>query len=201
MHIAQFSLKMRHFTLFVALMGVGLVAQAQRGYFNQTELGLLVTNQSNSGHTSAASLHTTNGYRFLPGLAVGLGTGLDAYESRLLLPIMLAVTGDLGSLERHRVVPFYRMAVGHGFDLTKRADDEQLIWRGWQPQGAETGQSGGLVVQPTMGLKFRAGDGTAFTFQCGYRWQTVNSFTDFGNSRTEQKVVFRRLWLGIGFSF
>jgi hypothetical protein len=193
---------MKKWLLGLLLIGLGLggklSAQAQPGYFNQTEFGMLVTNQSSSASSgkAAISIHTTNGYRFSQRLGVGAGTGVDAYEGRLLVPLTLALTGDLGKLANQRVVPFYGFAIGHGFDLTKQNDDRGQIWR-----GGTTRQTGGLLVQPLLGLKIRAGEGTAFTFQCGYRWQTVHNLTEFGTSSTDRKIIFRRLFLGIGFAF
>jgi hypothetical protein len=189
--------------LVLLLMGLGLGrVAAQRGYFNQTELGLLVTNQPGvlGNNPAAASLHTTNGYRFGPGLAVGLGTGLDAYEGRLLLPLALAVTGDVGGSTR-KVVPFYRFSVGHGFDITRRPEPEPNLWRGWFPPDQTSGQSGGLLVQPSVGLKVRTGAAGAFTLQMGYRWQAINSYTEQATWRTDQRIVLRRLWLALGFAF
>jgi hypothetical protein len=194
---------MRNFWLVLLLTGLSLgQAGAQRGYFNQTELGLLVTNQPGvlGSNTAAASLHTTNGYRFWPGLAVGLGTGLDSYEGRLLLPLALAVTGDLGASTR-RVVPFYRFSLGHGFDITRRPEPGPQWWRGWAPPDQRTGQSGGLLVQPAVGLKIRTGAGTAFTVQAGDRWQTINRYTEQGTWRTDERIVLRRLWLALGLAF
>jgi hypothetical protein len=192
-------------TLWLVLLLLGLSlgrTVAQRGYFNQTELGLLVTNQPGvlGSNTAAASLHTTNGYRFWPGLAVGLGTGLDSYEGWLLLPVALAVTGDMGAPTR-RVVPFYRFSLGHGFDITRRPNPELPQWWGWIPPDQRTGQSGGLLVQPALGLKIRTGAGTAFTAQAGYRWQTINRYTEQGTWRTDEQIVLRRLWLALGFAF
>jgi len=169
-------------------------------YVNMTEIGGLfgrvvydiqwntpttqeVTNRLN------LTLQTFNGAQIKPRLAVGLTTGVDWYNSVLLLPIAVGARYDLVRSKKN-VALFGSLDAGYGFN-----------WLNVNGTGYDT--QGGMMLNPGVGLKFGFKSGSALTLSLTYKrqnakvnkplgWQEVEKWED----RTYNRMALR---LGIWF--
>ncbi len=170
--------------------------QKQKGFLSMNEIGVMVSNESalyGSPNAQAISFHSFNAYQAAPAFAIGLGVGMDSYPDRVLMPLTIGFSGDF---LKKNITPFYRFLIGHGSVLTKKPTDNS----GFPTQDIKLG--GGLVVNPSIGLKVYIAEGKAFTLQLGYKFQEAFTEQSFrGGSLNRQEVTFRRLMFAIGFSF
>lgn len=136
-------------------------------------------------------LHTHFGYRFIPQLYVGAGTGVELMFDRNNLPLFMQIRTDF--IEA-RVTPFFSANVGY-----------TLSW-----VNDETGSDwGGFFIEPEMGVRFNISQNfglnlsSAFKFQRGYE---SYRYYDYGYPEpmeiiTKDETVFRFFSFKVGFSF
>ncbi|MCU0451811.1 MAG: hypothetical protein MUC97_18510 [Bernardetiaceae bacterium] len=204
---------MKKLLLFLGLGLLGLSqaeAQTNRGYFGQVAVGgLLNTGETTApgGNGSVFTFSTLHGYRLGP-VGLGLAAGLDNYPNRLLMPLGLGLVATWPRQGRVGVQAGFTAARALRLSpKTVSLDQFNNGWdgpvRGWAwgfwPETQE--QYGGWMFQPSVGLRVTAGAKTALLAQVGYRWQTVRNVIDFGSQQNEQRILYRRLWVGLGFEF
>lgn len=170
--------------------------QKQKGFLSINEIGVMVTNESAlyaGTNAQALSFHSFNAYQVVPSFAFGLGLGVDSYPDRLIMPLTVGISGNI---LKKNITPFYKILVGHGYNLSKNLSNNN----NWG--GTDINFQGGLVVNPSVGLKVYIADSKAFILQLGYKHQ--ESFieqTVRGGSNFRQEVTFQRLIFSLGFSF
>jgi cytochrome c biogenesis protein CcdA len=169
-----------------------------KGYYNHSQLGFLTGSVSvppwwGIGPTlrmTHLSLQSTNGYRWKPWLATGLGVGLSLYPQGTLLPVFAEVRSDL--LKRALTPHFYAQA-GYSFALKSTSDND---WR------REHRVKGGIMLDVGTGIKINTRSGFGYTFTAGYRvQQSEESYLVNSDTRIEQLNVYQRISLQAGIMF
>ncbi|MCY7350833.1 MAG: hypothetical protein LH606_09205 [Cytophagaceae bacterium] len=192
--------------LFFALLSSPLLSLAQdrlprqltvkKGFYNHTELGTLLGrvaypfDRSVVYSRSSFTANTFNGYRFSRGLIVGATVGVDWYARNAIIPVSVGLRGDMS---RGRVSPHYALDVGYGLArLTRRPE---IV-------GADVNLSGGLHVNPALGVRIATGNDTALILSIGYKYQYADVLTQFNAGNTIRNVYnYNRLALKVGMSF
>jgi hypothetical protein len=121
--------------------------QKKSGYTNITELNCAL-GVGHSNEDNSIGIQTINGYQFNPNLNLGFGVGVDKYKNSTYLPLFMDFRAYFLQTS---VTPFFETALGYslGFDNIK----------------------GGLLVNPSFGVKFFVTPKTALNFSVGYRYQ------------------------------
>ncbi|MFD2515150.1 hypothetical protein ACFSRY_14855 [Pontibacter locisalis] len=161
---------------------------SDKGYMGMIEIGYLYGKMPGSDldrSRAAASFQIFNGYRFNRFLAVGGTVGFDSYDDVLITPLALGIRGELTDT---RISPIYSLEAGYGSAKLTDTNDQFDARGGW-------------MFNPALGIRAMSGNKTAFTFTVGYKNQRVETLTYLWNSRTEQKINFKRLTIRMGFTF
>jgi len=147
------------------------------------------------------SFRNTTGYRFFDALALGLGVGVDNFESSALqLPFFMEITGNI--LPK-RFTPIYYVQGGYGLgiNLAKKNPDENP-----NQYQRQTKTDGGLMAAGGIGFGGRLDQNTILRVNFGYRFQRA-SFTNevkMWNSAPYLEVrhmTYHRIEIGISFTF
>jgi hypothetical protein len=202
---------MKKLLLFLTLGLWGLPqahAQTNKDYFGQVSVGgLMNTGETTApgGNGSVFTFSTLHGYRLGP-VGLGIAAGLDNYPSRLLMPLGLGLVANWP--QHRRVGGQVGFTAARSLRLgpkTVALNQSNGIWdspvRGWAYWPETQDQYGGWMFQPSVGLRVATGHQTALLAQVGYRWQTVRNVIDLGSQQNEQRILYRRLWIGLGFEF
>lgn len=140
------------------------------------------------GNTGSFSFQTFNGWRIKPRTAVGLTTGLDAYQGALIMPVAAGV--------RH-------ILYEKGPTLSKiQASLDLGAGTLWLDGDEEAGKKGGLMINPAVGFIFPTRSGSAFLLNFGYKYQhySLSSFYNNENFIKETRNI-KRLQVRLGFQF
>lgn len=196
--------KMKTILAFFALLSSPLL-QAQdrlpqqlairKGFYNHTELGTLlgrvaIPNNGAAYTRSSFTASTFNGYRFTRALIAGATVGVDWYARNAVVPVSLGLRGDMG---KGRVSPCFALDVGYGLSW---------LMRPGEVTGAEVDVSGGLHLNPALGVRIATGNDTALILSLGYKHQRVSSKTQYdGGSTVVDEFNYNRLALKVGMSF
>lgn len=163
----------------------------RRGFLNHTEIGTLLggvvaPNQPGVVYSrSSFTASSFNGYRFARWLAVGATVGVDWFARNAMLPVSLGLRGDLG---KRRVSPFYAFDAGYGLTWLAQRDGAKL--------------TGGLHLNPALGLRIALNGGGALTWSLGYKHQRVRSLVEGPNDYSvRQDYRYNRLALKVGMTF
>ena len=132
----------------------------QKGYTNITEL--------NFGFQDAFTtygFHTINGYLVNPIFSVGLGVGIEAYPSSLfrsqknttwaMLPMFIDARANFIN---GPITPFLSFGAGYSIPLDESFPHTNI---------------GGILINPSVGVKFFISKSTALNFSLGYRFQEL----------------------------
>ncbi|GAB3540387.1 hypothetical protein GCM10027443_38210 [Pontibacter brevis] len=161
---------------------------APRGYMGMAEIGYLYGKTGDNEFSSSIASPTVqlfNGYRFHRMLAVGGTVGFDFYDNVLITPLALGIRGEL---LKGRISPIYGIDAGYGaIFLSDESDGQQ--------------NEGGWMFSSSAGIRVKTGNGTAFTFDVGYKRQRARTETNWWGTRTDRKINYNRLSLRMGFSF
>ncbi len=126
-------------------------------------------------------------YRIGTALSIGAGTGIDFYQINTVLPLYLAITGNLS---KKKLSPFYQFNLGHAFP--------------WSKEREEYDYSGGLYWEASVGLQSWVSETQALFFKIGLQRQNISIEYPFGwtaGGRTIQEHRLERLRAGLGFIF
>ncbi len=169
----------RLFLLFTVTLGISQFASAQdqslvpeskeTGYYNTTELNL-ARGFLNGQNSWLFGLHTTNGFEFNKHISAGLGIGLEksihtnVFEGGLrygsfFLPVYSDVRIYFG---KGNVQPYFGQSVGYMFFLYQPGNTAQ---------NDQVKQIGGILINPSFGIKTQITPKTAFNISIGYRLQ------------------------------
>ncbi|MDX2245321.1 MAG: hypothetical protein SF052_00990 [Bacteroidia bacterium] len=161
-----------------------------RGLYHFVATGFTTNDNMWGGSQLDVSLNYRAGYRFNQYLGLGLGVGIDEYDSGGIVPVFGEVSGDL--LRRKRT-PFYLAQAGYGIGVSTT----------WIADNLE----GGLYYHLGAGLKVRTRSRAEWTFTMGYKSQqmteTLVQWIDFNREpvrtvreRTVRGIVYQ---VAIGF--
>ncbi|SDM60847.1 hypothetical protein SAMN05421823_1178 [Catalinimonas alkaloidigena] len=164
-----------------------------RGFYHETWIGV----QANRRHVAwpatgyeadvQFSIRTFNGYRLHPRFVPGVGIGIDAYPLEALLPLTVGAKGNLWP-GRHMLA--YSVEVGYGAAAFSNNTETDGFSRDYQ---------GGVLFNPAVSYKVYLGKAALLT-RVGFQWQEASLIESGWRYRSEQRMTFRRLQFGIGFS-
>jgi len=140
------------------------------------------------GNTASFSIQTFNGWRLRPRTAIGLTTGLDAYQGALIMPLAAGVR---------------QIIYEKGPTLSKiQASLDLGVGTLWLDGADDRSSKGGLVVNPAVGFVFPTRSGSAFLLNFGYKYQhySVSTFYTKDNFSEESRNI-KRLQVRLGFQF
>ena len=158
------------------------------GYFNRTDLGLLIGSGNNSNNV-AFSIQMVNGYKFARKFYPGIGTGIEFYD-HAVLPLFTDFTY---ALAENNVSPFLRVSFGYSFPIEE--PNEQ-----W---GSRTDNKGGIMYAAGVGTHIRTGAHSAMSVSLVYRFQSLRSVytEDWNNDVVNLEKQINRVALRFGFIF
>ncbi len=158
-----------------------------KGFFTSLMIGGLFERKTSewSEPNHSPSINLAVGYQLNPKLAVGLGTGYDIYDTPII-PLYLNFHGDI---LHSTTTPYYRISAGYGFTSPTQA----------QKTNANASYSGGILIHPSIGLKFHTRTNLAWLIDFGYRFQRYNR--EFVWHETPERWTLQRTTLRIGMEF
>ncbi|WP_257667858.1 hypothetical protein [Parapedobacter tibetensis] len=146
-------------TVILLYVGVSVRGQSLR-YANETEIGTLWSG-ANFFSPVALTVQSFNGVQFARVMSMGLTVGVDEYFGLRIVPITL---GARVILPKKRVSPYVGMEVGYGFAWFEKRTDTQ-----WH--------DGGVVFNPSMGLRWKAKGKDRYLVSIGYKRQVASLHT------------------------
>ncbi len=168
-----------------------------RGYYNLTQLGMLLHNPNNSQYNPQESpqsfnLQMINGYRFNRFVQTGLGLGLNFFQRGYTLPIFAELRGDILKSE---ITPHYYFSGGYSIPLYNGDD---LYWEEANPEIV-----GGLLADAGVGVKINTPGQVSWVLTAGYRiQQSEHRYTDpWSQARIVEAYTHRRLSVQLGMMF
>ena len=136
-------------------------------------------------NNNAASVNISLGYHINSKISFGIGSGYDRFDTPII-PLYLDLKGDL---LKSSVTPFYKLSAGYGFvSPTKQQKDNPNL-----------SQSGGILIHPSIGIKFHTRFKAAWLLDFGYRIQRFNQEFDF--AQNPQRWTLRRATVRFGLEF
>jgi hypothetical protein len=155
----------RKYNVLVAIMICLLYARSpaygQRlNYTNETEIGTMWA-RANFFSPVALTVQTFHGVQFDGILSMGLTAGFDEYFGLRVIPIAV---GSRGTLPGKKVSPYLGVEVGYGF-----------TW--FEKQTHTEWHDGGVVFNPAIGLRWKAGGEDRYLINIGYKRQVVAQHT------------------------
>jgi hypothetical protein len=176
------------------------LAQFKPHYVNMTEVGGLfgrvvydipwsVPTIQEVENRLSVTLQTFNGVQLKPRLAVGLTTGIDWYNTALLMPVAAGARYDLVRSKKN-VTVFGTLDAGYGFN-----------WL--QADGTGYDTQGGMMLNPGVGLKFGFKSGSAMLLSLSYKRQEARVTKPLGWGEIEkwEDRTYNRMALRLGFMF
>lgn len=170
--------------------------QAFRGYFNITDMGLLIGSTQNR-HPAPYAFMTTNGYHLSEQLSLGLGIGVE-FISGSYMPIVL----DARYYVRNSAFsPFFSLYGGYALPLSDDGSNGSSYVTDvyWPNQNYEPYQAkGGWLFNPGFGIRNMFGENFGIIFSVGYRVQRLY----FAAGEEKRLMVdYNRLQVKIGIIF
>lgn len=140
----------------------------ERGFYASAVYAMSFGRNSGGGGThTGVGLQATAGYLLRRQIGFGGGIGYDAYYLKDGNAAVMSVFGEArGYLSKRNVAEYFTFALGYGHP-TKQKNNALIETRG-----------GGLMVQPTIGLRLGASARYNFFVEMGARFQQVQ----YGNS-------------------
>ncbi|MFN8358093.1 MAG: hypothetical protein U0Y10_26765 [Spirosomataceae bacterium] len=170
-----------------------VVKTTRKWYVNETQIGWMMGHNNLDGANRAhISVQMLNGYRVASRFVAGLTIGADWYNDILISPLALGLRYDLSKSKN--VIPYLSFDGGYGTTLLNKTTDN-LSYRG------------GLMVNPSFGLKFRLNDGSAIVLSAGYKHQRAERIIDngevigWGTQRMVKEYDLNRFVVRFGVSF
>ncbi len=139
-------------------------------------------------NTGSFSFQTFNGWRVRPRTAVGLTTGLDAYQGALIMPVAAGVRQEL--FEKGPTLSKIQASLDLGTGTL------------WLDGEDDISKKGGLMINPSVGFVFPTRSGSAFLLNFGYKYQYYTLLTTYSKENfTEETRNIKRLQVRLGFQF
>lgn len=169
----------------------GPIKYKTSGYFNVSEIGIMVGNTTVYSYAPAASftMQTVNGFQFTRWLQTGIGIGMDIYNdngSYALSPIFLRIGGEV---LRKQATPYYFVDAGYAIP--------------WGPSDNTYYKlEGGPTANAGIGVKFHTRSDIGYIITLGYKYQrskTHNTWWD-GSIHTEVRT-YQRMSMRFGITF
>lgn len=153
------------------------------GYINHTGMDFL-----SGPETTTVRFQMTNGYRFNPYFAAGIGIGYIPYRDPLdLIPVYLDI---MANLTRSNASPFLFVKAGYAFST--HTDVRVPI----------ESHRGGWLLNPGIGMHFNLRGGFRWYFNAGYNVNNARfDEAGFQGGSIENELSYRRVMFGLGFSF
>jgi hypothetical protein len=162
----------------------------EHGIYGSAVYNMSFGRDKNGGGThTGVGFQATTGYLFRRQIGVGGGVGYDGYYLKGGNANVLSGFGEIrGYLSKRRWSEFFTVAVGYGQPLKAN-------------NGLITKRRGGLMMQPTIGLRLGASARYNFFVDLGARFQQVHY--DFSSEWVENKykVTYQRWILRGGIIF
>jgi hypothetical protein len=179
-------------------------------FVNQTEFGVLFgrnketfyyyfpgfasyyppkANGFNIQNIASLSLQTFNGFKVRKKTSVGITTGLDAYNSVLIIPIAAGFRHVL--FEKSDKGAKLQTGLDAGWGIANNANSLENA-------------DGGIMLNPAVGFKFPTKNGSALVINFGYKYQFVEitqGYTDNYNISTVETLNLKRFSVKVGFEF
>jgi len=169
---------------------------AFRGYYNITDMGLLIGAPGNS-NTAPFSFQTINGWHVTEQFSTGLGVGVE-FLSGSYMPITL----DARYYVRNtNFSPFFFINGGYALPLDDKSQSGYYydeVWRDGQYEYDLFQARGGWLVNPGFGIRSMFSDNFGLTFSVGYRFERLYYKSEKGRGRITD---YNRLALRIGIIF
>lgn len=136
-----------------------LVDPQKRGFYNVSTVGILLGQDEWQQTNAAFSATIINGYQFNQHFSLGLGVGIEHFES-LHFPAFLDARFHF---RRAPMSPFIAMKGGYGIPAAREA------WRG------QTENYGGVLFGAELGVRNYSSDKFGLVFSAGYHRQRLKS--------------------------
>ena len=176
----------------------------KKGYYNTTQISMLMGNRTTGrqiryyypeyGTSSSLSYPTpspiayyetsvkmqvspsitmTNGYMFNEHWAAGIGVGFEIFNYNTF-PIFADIRY---TLRDNKISPFLSFKAGYSFNFpgTKHYDELSLDYEPYYLYNADFKKSGGLMLNPEIGVKVPLNEKYDILFTVAYRFQTLKS--------------------------
>lgn len=184
----------------IMLVGMKGFAQSEnnfKGYFNITDMGVLIGSPENS-RPAPFSFMSVNGWHFTEQIYAGLGIGLE-FPSGSYMPLVIDsryYIRDTG------FSPFLSFYGGYALPLDDQGQNSNIIWDGPVYPGHEDYEpyvaKGGWLLNPGFGIRHMFGENFGVIFAIGYRLQRL--YYKAGNDR-QLLTDYNRLTVKIGMTF
>ncbi len=169
------------------------IIRKTKGYFGRFMVGYFAEKENQSSSPIyAPSINLTVGYQINPRISLGIGTGYDGYSTNgnfqtpPIIPLYLDLTGDIFN---NAITPYYKLSAGYGFASPTK--DQKL--------NSNISYKGGLLIHPSVGLKFYTRRNLAWFFDFGYRFQRYNRA--FISNPNPERWTLQRTTFRIGIEF
>ncbi len=170
--------------------------KAFKGYFNITDMGLLIGSTQNT-HPAPFTFMTTNGYHLSEQLSLGLGVGVE-FLSGSYMPIVLDARYYV---RKTGFSPFFSLSGGYTLALddegaSQYAYPTDVYWpnTNYEPYKAK----GGWLLNPGFGIRNMFGENFGIIFGVGYRVQRL--YFAAGDQR-KLMIDYNRLSVKLGIIF
>ena len=119
------------------------------------------------------SVTMTNGYMFNEHWAAGIGVGFEIFNYNTF-PIFADIRY---TLRDNKISPFLSFKAGYSFNFsgTKHYDDLTIDYEPYYLYNADFKKSGGLMLNPEIGVKAPLNERYDILFTVAYRFQTLKS--------------------------
>ncbi|MCP9769609.1 hypothetical protein EGI22_17030 [Lacihabitans sp. LS3-19] len=179
-------------------------------FVNQTEFGVLFgrnketyyyypyyssvyyppsSNGFNIQNVASLSLQTFNGFQVRKKTSIGITTGLDAYNSVLIVPIAAGFRHVL--FEKNEKGAKLQTGLDAGFGIANNANSNENA-------------KGGILLNPAVGFKFPTKNGSSWLVNFGYKYQFIEitqNYSDDYNISTVETRNLKRFSVKVGFEF
>jgi len=173
-------------------------SNAIKGYFNLTDIGLMIGSTDNSS-TAPFTFMTTNGYHFTEQFSGGLGIGIE-FISGSYMPIVLDARYYIRNTS---FSPFLSLYGGYALPLDDNGSYNYYDWSSSSSFNYENYSSykaqGGWLLNPGFGIRKMFSPDFGIIFTVGYRIQRLyyvgepdrQLFTDFNRLTMKIGITFR----------
>ena len=188
-------------------------AKKKKGYYNTTQASLLFgTIKGNSSSSSTTELQIspsvtmTNGYMFNEHWAMGLGLGIEIFDSNLY-PLFADIRYTFSD---NKVSPFIALKTGYAFGnfRAKHHDEITLNFPPFNATDVDVRHYGGFLLNPEIGISISLNNDSDLMFTIAYRYQktktnVIEIYEDDYYSKTqwENKANLDKLSFGIAIMF